>query len=264
MCQAVLRVDLLNEAALMKIAIICVPVLAEFLMKESKEQVRLLFKCLPTYPYGHKFNLWHCPFDSTKGHPGEGWRHAGKRKTRRELLRRKKRKDRWSKQFPNLKIATWNTRSLTVERFDYCKRLKYDALGLTELWRTQEKFLEANNLWTCSENLRDNHGKLVNDEDPGAGAGILLSARASKKVITCGNNGSERLCWVRLRGPSCNIYIICVYVPYRARVQPCQDDTLSGVHVRVCECDHGVALICVCVCVCACVCEREKGETSMT
>ena len=149
MCQAVLRVDLLNEAALMEIAIICVPVLAEFLMKESKEQVRLLFKCLPTYPYGHKFNLWHCPFDSTKGHPGEGWRHAGKRKTRRELLRRKKRKDRWSKQFPNLKIATWNTRSLTVERFDYCKRLKYDALGLTELWRTQEKFLEANNLWTC-------------------------------------------------------------------------------------------------------------------
>ena len=51
-------------------------------------------------------------FDSTLGFPGEGW----------------------SEDHPNLKFATWNTRSLTFERFNYCKNLKYDVLAVTELW----------------------------------------------------------------------------------------------------------------------------------
>ena len=51
-------------------------------------------------------------FKSTLGFPGEGW----------------------SEDHPNLKIATWNTRSLTFERFNYCKDLKYDVLAVTELW----------------------------------------------------------------------------------------------------------------------------------
>ena len=28
------------------------------------------------------------------------------------------------------------TRSMTQERFDYCRALNYDVLGVTELWRT--------------------------------------------------------------------------------------------------------------------------------
>ena len=47
-------------------------------------------------------------FDSTLGYPGEGWQ--------------------------KLLIATWNTRSLTYERFDYCNSLQYDILAIAELW----------------------------------------------------------------------------------------------------------------------------------
>ena len=46
-------------------------------------------------------------FDSTLGYPGEGWQ--------------------------KLSIATWNTRSLTYERFQYCDSLQYDILAITEL-----------------------------------------------------------------------------------------------------------------------------------
>ena len=48
-------------------------------------------------------------FDSTKGFHGEGW----------------------SATFPLLKIATWNCRSLTFERVQYCRALAYDVLALT-------------------------------------------------------------------------------------------------------------------------------------
>ena len=47
-------------------------------------------------------------FDSTLGFPGEGW--------------------------GTLKMATWNTRSLTYERFKYYENLGYDVLAITELW----------------------------------------------------------------------------------------------------------------------------------
>ena len=50
-------------------------------------------------------------FDSTLGIPGEGW----------------------SKKFPNLKMTTLNTSSLTFERFQYYDSLNYNALALTEL-----------------------------------------------------------------------------------------------------------------------------------
>ena len=53
----------------------------------------------------------------------------------------------------------------------------------------------------------------------------MLSKRAQKKLIDFGSEG-ERVCYVRLKGPTTNIFIIAVYVPHRARVAPCQDDTL--------------------------------------
>ena len=61
-------------------------------------------------------------FDSTRGYPGKGPPRC------------------WSREHPNLTMTTWNTRSLTFERFEYCKSLKYDVIALTELWRTQDKF----------------------------------------------------------------------------------------------------------------------------
>ena len=157
-------------------------------------------------------------FDSTRGYPGEGPTPAAK----------------WSNKFPNLTMATWNTRSLTFERFQYCLRQNYDVLALTELWRNQANFQTASKNFTVSE------PKLVKipgtdkyamrfPEDKAAGVGILLSDSATKKVESFGSEG-ERICWVRLEGPVCHLFVIAVYLPHRGRVSPSQDDTLQDLH----------------------------------
>ena len=71
-------------------------------------------------------------FDSTRGFPGEGW--VG-----------------WSTQFPLMKMTTWNCRSLTYERVQYCRSLGYDVLALTELWHNQKKFQSKNKSFIIAE-----------------------------------------------------------------------------------------------------------------
>ena len=56
--------------------------------------------------------------------------------------------------------------------------------------------------------------------------GLVLSPRAQSKVRAKGNNNSERICWVRLEGPACNLFVVAVYVPHNSRVCPSQQDTL--------------------------------------
>ena len=145
-------------------------------------------------------------FDSTLGFPGEGW--------------------------ATLSLATWNTRSLTFERFQFCKNLGYDVLAITELWRNQTKFQMKNKRFTTSspklQTRGINKGKPRFPKDKAAGVGILLSTRARKKLLSFGSEG-ERVCWVRLEGPVCNLFIIAVYLPHRGRVQPNQDDTLRDI-----------------------------------
>ena len=116
---------------------------------------------------------------------------------------------------------------MTVERYDYCRNMGYDVLAVTELWRKQDKFTNRTNEFTVSATVKDKFGNLVNENDPAAGVGILLSPRAQKKFMGAGNNNSERICWVRLRGPVCNLFIIAVYMPHNSRVQPAQEDTLK-------------------------------------
>ena len=53
----------------------------------------------------------------------------------------------------------------------------------------------------------------------------MLSKAAQGKVQDFGSEG-ERVCYVRLKGPVTSIFVIAVYIPHRARVAPCQDDTL--------------------------------------
>ena len=36
----------------------------------------------------------------------------------------------------------------------------------------------------------------------------------------------KRICWVRLKGPTTNLFIIAIYVSHKARVKPAQSDTL--------------------------------------
>ena len=67
-------------------------------------------------------------------------------------------------------------------------------------------------------------------KDKPAGVGILLSARAQRKLLSFGSEG-ERICWVRLKGPVCNLFIIAIYLPHRGRVQPNQDDTLADLEI---------------------------------
>ena len=148
----------------------------------------------------------HRAFDATLGYPGEGWQQ--------------------------LSFATWNPRSLTYERFQYCKSLNYDVLALTELWRNQDRYQ------TRTKQLIVGEAKLIKKgpkkgqkrypDDKAAGVAILLSSRMESKVMSFGSEG-ERVCWVRLRGPVYNLFIIAVYLPHRARVCPSQDDTLADV-----------------------------------
>ena len=139
-------------------------------------------------------------FDSTLGYPGEGWRP--------------------------LSLATWNTRSLTFERFQYCMSLNYDVLAITELWRNQSKFQNKSTRFTASSPILISKGarkgQMRYPKDRAAGVGIILSKRMQKKMMAFGSQG-ERVCWVRLAGPVCNLFIIAVYMPHRGRVQPCQD-----------------------------------------
>ena len=99
----------------------------------------------------------------------------------------------------------WNTRSLTCERFEYCKSLKYDILALTELWRNQAKYQNRSKQFIVSEpkiiKKGPRKGQPRFPDDRAAGVAIMFSAAAQKKVLAFGSEG-ERICWVRLRGPS--------------------------------------------------------------
>ena len=150
----------------------------------------------------------HVSFDATKGFPGEGW----------------------SKNHSGFKIATWNTRSMTHARFNYCKSLAYDVLAVTELWRTQHKFQNRRKAFVVGEAKIDKRtGKQRYPKDKAAGVGIMLSPAAEQKVLTFGSTG-ERVCYVRLEGPICNLFIVSTYLPHRDRVCPSQDDTIKDIH----------------------------------
>ena len=213
----------LHGTALIQVAIIQ----KEYCWVLFRAQVIQLFKVLPNYPR---------LFDSTLGFPGEGWGTGRQRN-------RKKNKHKWSAEFANLSMATWNTRSMTIERFDYCKRMGYDVLAVTELWRTQEKFTSRSYEFTTSAIAKDKNGNPVNDKDPAAGVGILLSPRAQQKVLDVGNNESERICWVRLKGPACNLFVVAVYMPHASRVQPAQADTLHELDMICKQAKPGDCLI---------------------
>ena len=160
-------------------------------------------------------------FDSTLGFPGEGW--------------------------AQLSMATWNTRSLTFERFHYCKNLGYDILAITELWRNQHKYQTKSTRFTTSspklQTRGPDKGKPRFPNDKAAGVGILLSTRAQRKLMSFGSEG-ERICWVRLKGPVCNLFVIAVYLPHRGRVQPNQADTLRDLEMVLTKVPRGD---CVCI-----------------
>ena len=160
-------------------------------------------------------------FNSTLGYPGEGW--------------------------TPLKMATWNTRSLTYERYKYCESLGYDVLAITELWRNQQKYQTKSTKYTASAPKTiakgPRKGQVRFPKDKAAGVGILLSSRAQKKLMGFGSEG-ERVCWVRLKGPTCNIFLVAVYIPHRGRTQPSQEDTIKDLRTILAKIPRGD---CICI-----------------
>ena len=65
-------------------------------------------------------------------------------------------------------------------------------------------------------------------DDKWSGVALVLNKRISKYVI-CSGSINSRLIYCRLRGHSCNILVIGVYIPQRKRKNPDQEDTYSQV-----------------------------------
>ena len=138
----------------------------------------------------------------------------------------KKKKGRaWNKQWGNVKMACWNPWGLCNERLNYCKLMDFDVLGLTELHNVHNKKAWRKKYWITSEDAKsDDSGKCF---DPASGVAILLSHRFSTRILAQGSVGS-RIVWVRLDGPVCPLFIVCVYVPHKFRkTAPLATETLT-------------------------------------
>ena len=122
-------------------------------------------------------------------------------------------KSSWSSKEPVLSMTLWNSRSLTYERFYYYKILNYDVLVLTELWRSDHKFVDGTIRWTHSKTRLDEDGKSIYPKDSSAGGDILLSDRAQSKYLGHGSS-CERITWLQLKDPVTNIFVIAIYVPH--------------------------------------------------
>ena len=138
---------------------------------------------------------------------------------------KKKNKKLWSKKYYQTKIDTWNCWSLSNERYHYCRELKFDILGLTELHNAQAKEQFKHKTWIHSAPAAvDANGKC---SDPAAGVAIMLSPRMADKILDSGHVGT-RIAWVRLKGPVCNIFYIVSYVPHKGRtIAPKAEDTIA-------------------------------------
>ena len=100
-------------------------------------------------------------------------------------------------------------------------------LELIELWWTQNKFQTRDKAFIVGEPIIDKDTEEMRfPKDIAAGVGIILSQVSQQKVLTFGSVG-ERVCYVRLEGPVCNLFIIVVYMPHRDRVCPDQDTTIA-------------------------------------
>ena len=110
----------------------------------------------------------------------------------------------------NLSMATWNCGGLTKIKKDLCFDLDLDVLCLTEThgWRDDD----------CLTIHSDPPGK----DDSWAGVAITINQRISRYIISSGSIGS-RIVYCRLRGASCNILIIGVYIPTKTRKKPDQN-----------------------------------------
>ena len=117
-----------------------------------------------------------------------------------------------------LTLSSWNTCGLSQERLDYVLLDRaYDVSVLNEL-HGAHTLRASRNFITCGEPKAG---------DPAAGVGIALSNKAASLCYDSGHIGA-RIVWVKLRGFTCDMCVVGVYIPHRFRKRaPFQTDTLQ-------------------------------------
>ena len=127
--------------------------------------------------------------------------------------------------------------------------MQYNILAITELWHNQAKYQTRSKKFIVSEPKiipkGPKQGEIRYPGDRAAGVGLLLSDRIVQKVTAFGSEG-ERICWARIQGPVCHLFVIAIYLPHRGRTLPSQDDTLADLQKVL---SNVSTHDCVCVCI---------------
>ena len=123
---------------------------------------------------------------------------------------------------------------MCTERLNYCKAMNFDILGLPELHNAHNKKLWRGKHWVTSEDAEiDEQGK---NSDPASGVAILLSKRFANKILAQGAVGS-RIVWVRISGPVCPLFVVCVYVPHKfKKTTPVAQDVINQIDDLLTNC----------------------------
>jgi hypothetical protein len=119
----------------------------------------------------------------------------------------------------SLRMGTWNCGGLSKLKKNISSKLNLDVLCLTE-----------NHQWR-DEDMLTIYSDPPPKTDSWSGVSLTLSKRLAKCVMTTGNIGS-RIAFCRLRGKSCHLFVIGIYIPQRQRTTPSQGDTYLQLYLR--------------------------------
>ena len=114
----------------------------------------------------------------------------------------------------SLSFGTYNVNGLSKLKKNLILNTDFDLISLTEThgWR--------------DDDLLSVYSDIPGRNDRWSGTAILLSNRLANYVMSQGCIGS-RIAYCRLRGLTCNLFIISVYIPQRKRKAPDQNDTYN-------------------------------------
>ena len=59
----------------------------------------------------------------------------------------------------------------------------------------------------------------------------------------------ERICWVRLKGPTVNLIIVEIHVPHRARIHPVHNNTMTTLFQLLKQVPNNDCIVLLCICI---------------
>ena len=129
-----------------------------------------------------------------------------------------------------LLFGNWNCGGLSKLKKNLVCDLDYDIVCLTEThgWRDSDP---------CAI-----YSDTPSKRDPWSGVALQLSRRLSKYVIRHDFVGS-RIVYCRLRGLTCNYFVIGIYIPQKQRKCPDQDDTYNQLEALLSTIGHRDCII---------------------